>query len=539
MRHDRDPMLPGPTPQGVAARRGALAPGSRPRRARWAPAVLLSAGLLAVAGINAVGADGGPPVETTDTTVGAPETSAPETSAPQTSAPETTAPETSAPETSAPETTAPVPDSTGPDGPASPTTTVPTDATTTVPASPTTTVPTPTPTVPEDVSAVVPDPVDPTAEVPVAPVVPQGGWPVRLIRFPVAGPVSYSDDWGNCRGGTHCPRHHIGNDLVGSRLQPLLAATDGTITHIVEDHETAGWGIVVTDADGWDYRYYHVNNDTPGLDDGLDDGTWRFPTGIQLGAGVKAGQVIAFMGDSGNSETSVPHLHFEIHRPDGTAVNPYASLRAAELYDRCAGVGDPFRHTLFPISAPSSAQVELVTPSGHGSMLVGHDGAYVPVGDATLVGDPDHTYSGFSCDTGGSIVAGGVCSDVGAILATIRQMESGGDYTARAAKASASGAYQYVDGTWNGYGGYQSAWMAPPAIQDARALADVQNLLDRYGDVAAIPVAWYWPRALSHPEDLDAVPRPDAGNRLTVRQYQQRWLAEYAAHQSQGSCVAG
>jgi hypothetical protein len=254
---------------------------------------------------------------------------------------------------------------------------------------------------------------------------------------------------------------------------------------------------------------------------------------------VKAGQVIAFMGDSGNSETSVPHLHFEIHRPDGTAVNPYASLRAAELYDRCAGVGDPFRHTLFPISAPSSAQVELVTPSGHGSMLVGHDGAYVPVGDATMVGDPDHTYSGFSCDTGGSIVAGGVCSDVGAILATIRQMESGGDYTARAAKASASGAYQYVDGTWNGYGGYQSAWMAPPAVQDARALADVQSLLDRYGDVAAIPVAWYWPRALSHPEDLDAVPRPDAGNRLTVRQYQQRWLAEYAAHQSQGSCVTG
>ena len=236
------------------------------------------------------------------------------------------------------------------------------------------------------------------------------------------------------------------------------------------------------------------------------------------------------MGDSGNAESSVPHLHFEIHRPDGTPVNPYTSLRAAELLDRCAAVGDPFANAAFPLQTPVSAALEIATSTGHGAFLIGRDGTYVPSGDATTVGEPGDADNGFSCDAGGSIVGLSSCSDIGAVLATIRQMESGGDYTVRAAGASASGAYQYIDSTWNDYGGYPSAWMAPPAIQDARAMADVSRLLANGGNVASIPIAWYWPRALSHPEDLDTVPRPDAGNRLTVRQYQQRWLAELAAH---------
>ena len=80
------------------------------------------------------------------------------------------------------------------------------------------------------------------------PSAPTGGWPLRAIRFPVAGPVTYGDDWGDCRGGSDCPRAHIGNDVIGTRLQPLLATVDGTVTHFVENHPTAGWGIVITDA---------------------------------------------------------------------------------------------------------------------------------------------------------------------------------------------------------------------------------------------------------------------------------------------------
>ena len=51
----------------------------------------------------------------------------------------------------------------------------------------------------------------------------------------------------------------------------------------------------------------------------------------------------------------------------------------------------------------------------------------------------------------------------------IVQRESGGDYTAENPTSTASGKYQFLDGTWNGYGGYQHASDAPPAVQDAKA----------------------------------------------------------------------
>jgi hypothetical protein len=51
----------------------------------------------------------------------------------------------------------------------------------------------------------------------------------------------------------------------------------------------------------------------------------------------------------------------------------------------------------------------------------------------------------------------------------IVQRESGGNYKAENPTSTASGKYQFVDGTWNGYGGYQHASDAPPAVQDAKA----------------------------------------------------------------------
>ena len=112
------------------------------------------------------------------------------------------------------------------------------------------------------------------------------------------------------------------------------------------------------------------------------------------------------------------------------------------------------------------------------------------------------------------------------VLLTIKTKESTGSYTARAAKGSASGAYQFTDPTWNNYKGYSSGWLAPPEVQDERARMIAEPLLRQWG-LSGVPVGWYYPLALTRAEWMDRVPHPEYGNRLTVREYQQEWLAVY------------
>lgn len=133
----------------------------------------------------------------------------------------------------------------------------------------------------------------------------------------------------------------------------------------------------------------------------------------------------------------------------------------------------------------------------------------------------DETLPNASCVT--------ITADIERVLATIRALESGGDYTIRAHGSTASGAYQFLDSSWDGYGGYPHASDAPPEVQDAKAATNVAAILDRNGgDVASVPVVWYIghvPAADS--AEWDRVPAPEAGNRLTPRQYQTRWMNEY------------
>jgi len=124
------------------------------------------------------------------------------------------------------------------------------------------------------------------------------------------------------------------------------------------------------------------------------------------------------------------------------------------------------------------------------------------------------------------------------ILLTIRLMESGNNYTIPKNRGGASGAYQYIDSTWGRFKGYPSAYLAPPHVQDEKALADVESILWTWkGDVSMVPVIWYYPKAAREPALMDIVPMPSAGNRLTVRQYQLRWLDMLA--QVTGETYAG
>jgi hypothetical protein len=120
-------------------------------------------------------------------------------------------------------------------------------------------------------------------------------------------------------------------------------------------------------------------------------------------------------------------------------------------------------------------------------------------------------------------------SQIANILATIRYVESRGDYSAPLNKGRASGAYQFITSTWDGYGGYAEAYLAPPEIQDERAAADVNRFLAQWdNDVSMVPVMWYYPRASRDVALMDIVPVPSAGNVLTVREYQQRWLGVWS-----------
>jgi hypothetical protein len=168
-----------------------------------------------------------------------------------------------------------------------------------------------------------------------APTAPAAAAPfVKPIVFPVDGAVTYTRDFGACRSG--CSRTHEGNDLMGKKMLPLLAAVDGVVLRLTFNNLSSGGNsVTIKGADGWTYHYLHVNNDSPGTDDGQATRDEAFPSAIVVGASVTRGQVVGFMGDSGNAEGTSPHLHFEMRQPAtvgqyvGTAVDPYDSLQAA------------------------------------------------------------------------------------------------------------------------------------------------------------------------------------------------------------------
>ena len=495
--------------------------------------------------------------------------------------------------TTAPASTTPVVDPGAPTSsvdPEAPTTTLDPNTTTTVdpnattatldPNTTTTTTPPPPPV--EDMDSA---PVAPPVEAPGGRVViPAGaadGGQVRPITFPVAGPITYVNDFGACRDG--CARAHKGNDLIGDRLQPILAMHDGVIDHLIE-HPTAGFGVAIRDDEGWRYDVYHMNNDDPGTDDASDDGSWRFADGVTNGVRVTAGQLIGWMGDSGNSEGSVPHAHVEIHTPDGTPVNPYWSLRQAQRDVNCAtltataavnvaaltdaaaalAAGTAPAEDLVAAAFTAAADatwldtgwLDLALPAGWmaitltggrplqggtaARMWISPDG-FTPVDNAALlVGDPRYDVGVDCADPATNQVApSSIPTELGAILATIRAMETGGDYGISVTTSTASGAYAFLDSSWGGYGGYRRAKDAPPAVQDAKAAELASYILARNGgDVSTIPVSWY----IGHVPvgaEWDTVPRPDAGNRLTPREYQDRWMRRYAQFLGQPDAWVG
>lgn len=151
------------------------------------------------------------------------------------------------------------------------------------------------------------------------------GAEVRAMAFPVEGGARFANDFGASRSGG---RSHKGNDLMAPKLAKVIAVQDGTITRVKTGGRSGNY-LVLTDDQGWQYWYLHLNNDNPGTDDGRNPARWILAPGLGQGSRVRAGQHIAYNGDSGNAEGSGAHVHFEMHRPGGGVVNPFDSLAAA------------------------------------------------------------------------------------------------------------------------------------------------------------------------------------------------------------------
>jgi murein DD-endopeptidase MepM/ murein hydrolase activator NlpD len=165
-----------------------------------------------------------------------------------------------------------------------------------------------------------------------APAVASSDVPPFEVVFPQdTGPTEFRSSFGDGRSGG---RRHNGNDLIAPRMTEIYALADGTVIY-VGTNNLSGRNVKIDHGDGWESYYVHLNNDNVGTDDGRASWDLTVPPGIEEGAQVEAGQLIAWVGDSGNAEGTTPHTHFEI-RYQGAPIDPYRILteafeRAVEL----------------------------------------------------------------------------------------------------------------------------------------------------------------------------------------------------------------
>lgn len=117
-------------------------------------------------------------------------------------------------------------------------------------------------------------------------------------------------------------RVHNAIDIIAPRDTPVLAVEDGRIAKLFE---SAQGGLTVYQFDPTEtYSYYYAHLE-------------RYAPGLKEGDRVSRGQVIGFVGTSGNAGPDNPHLHFAIFQLnekknwwEGTPMNPFTILQGGE-----------------------------------------------------------------------------------------------------------------------------------------------------------------------------------------------------------------
>ena len=140
----------------------------------------------------------------------------------------------------------------------------------------------------------------------------------RKLLIPVEGITSDTlvRSYHDARSGG---RLHEALDIIAPRNTPVVAVEDGTIAKLFISK--AG-GLTVYQFDpGQQYSYYYAHLE-------------RYADGLKEGDRIHRGQVLGFVGTSGNAPKETPHLHFAVYRLtperhwwEGTPIDPYDILR--------------------------------------------------------------------------------------------------------------------------------------------------------------------------------------------------------------------
>lgn len=137
------------------------------------------------------------------------------------------------------------------------------------------------------------------------------------LLMPVVGVQTYdlSNSWGNSRDGGK--RKHKGIDIFAPKGTPIVAVSDGIISYIGEQPK-GGNCLWLTTEDGAAFYYAHLDRWAPGLYEGME---------------VQSGDLLGYVGNTGNAKTTPPHLHFGVNQDD-EMVNPYPILTKATAVKR-------------------------------------------------------------------------------------------------------------------------------------------------------------------------------------------------------------
>jgi len=159
-------------------------------------------------------------------------------------------------------------------------------------------------------------------------------------RFPIAGPARYSHDWLFPRYGPGF-RFHLGTDVFAPYGTPVRAPVDGVATSA--NGGLGGLTVKVHMDDGTYFYLAHLS----GLVDGFVDGM-----------AVKTGDIVGYVGDSGNARGTSPHLHIGVYPRGGPAVDPKPILDGflQEAMDRVPALIDAVEASR-PAPAPADVDV--------------------------------------------------------------------------------------------------------------------------------------------------------------------------------------